>query len=66
MRIADDGCLYASDGSKYVKISDDVNSKQESINYDALYEVQRTNQTLNYLKDYNTRMGLNYPGFLHY
>lgn len=66
LRIADDGCLYASDGSRYVKISDDVNSKQESINYDALYEVQRTNQTLNYLKDYNTRMGLNYPGFLHY
>ena len=66
LRIADDGCLYVGDGSRYVKISDDVNFKQESINYDALYEAQRTNQALNYLKDYNTRMGWNYPGFLHY
>lgn len=66
LRIADDGCLYAGDGSRFVKISDDVNAKQESINYDALNEVQRTNQALNYLKDYNTRMGWNYPGFPHY
>ncbi len=32
LRIAEDGCLYADDGSRYVKISDDVNTKQHTHN----------------------------------
>lgn len=52
LRIADENNIYASDGTHFVKISDEEADKLESAN-DALEKLQRQNQALHYLHDYN-------------
>lgn len=68
MRLEDDGCLYASDGSRYEKISEQEAVRDNGLSgFEKYYiKTKMQNHALNHLQEYNLRMGNTGAPYLTY
>ena len=54
LKLTDDNNLYASDGSHYIKASEEEHDRLNRVN-DELINIQEANQALHYLHEYNAQ-----------